>query len=304
MKLQAGVSRARDLAGFCKSLVREFFEDDMPTYAAAIAFHALFALFPFVLFLLTLLGFFDLPVVFSWLVEGSASLLPPSTSETVQRVIAEIRERRETGLLSFGILSAIWLASAGVRATMTALNVAFDLAEERSFWKRYLLSIAYTLALAVTIVLATLLAVVGPRAISWLAMQLGIDPLVVTLWSWLRIPIAGLLALAAAAVVYHVAPNREQRFRVVSPGSVLAVAFWAIGAVGINYYVSSFSRFSLTYGSIGAVIVLLLFFYMSALVLLLGAELNAELRQRRLHHGCDRGMRPDCESFERNGDIF
>ncbi len=192
----------------------------------------------------------------------------------VEQVIGEIQEE-QGGALSFGIIVAIWAASGGVRATMHAMNVAYDVTEARPAWKRYPLSVLYTLGLAVMIIVAAFLMLIGPRTIGWLAAQVGLGQVFPTLWSWLRLPAAALLLMCAVAVVYYAFPNVDQRFRFITPGAVLAVLVWIVASLGFGYYVANFANYQATYGSLGTIIVLLLFFYLSAIALLLGAELNA-----------------------------
>ncbi len=254
---------------------QDFSKDKMLTHAAALAYHVLFAIFPFTVFLIALLGFLNLSDFFDWLLEQARTVVPQNAMGQVQDVIDEIREQGQGGLVSFGIIVALWSASAGVRATIDALNVAYDVQETRPAWKLYPLSIIYTLGLAVMLVAAAAFMLVGPQFIEWLAGQIGLGTIFATLWAWLRLPIAVVLLMVAVAVVYYVGPNVDQPFRFITPGSVLAVIVWVAASLGFSYYVSSFANYSATYGSLGAVIVLLLFFYISAAVLLLGAEVNA-----------------------------
>ena len=258
-----------------KRSVKDFLKDRMLTYAAALAYHVLFAIFPFIVFLIALLGLLQLSDFFDWLLQQAQLVLPDETMQRLEHVIGEIRNQNQGGLLSFGIIVAIWTASAGIRATMDALNVAYDVSETRPAWQRYPLSILYTIGLAVMLILATGLMVLGPQAMRWLAQQVGLGQLVVDLWTWLRFPLAILLLMFAGAVVYYVGPNVDQPFRFVTPGSVLAVIVWVAAALGFGYYVSNFADYSATYGSLGAVIVLLFFFYISSAVLLFGGEVNA-----------------------------
>ncbi|MBA3968875.1 MAG: YihY/virulence factor BrkB family protein [Gemmatimonadetes bacterium] len=258
-----------------KESVRCFLEDDMATYAAALAYQVLFALFPFIIFLIALLSFLQIPGFFNWLMEQAQSMLPQDAMAQVSEVIGEIQNQREGGLLSFGIILAIWIASSGVRSTMNALNNAYNVKEARSMWKRFLMSIAYTLGLAVMLIIAVGLMLTGPQVMTWLTEQIGLDQVFVTLWTWLRIPVAILLLMLAVAVIYYFAPNVDQEFRFITPGAVLAVIFWVAASLGFSYYVSNFANYSATYGSIGTVIMLLLYFFLSSAVLLFGAEVNA-----------------------------
>lgn len=283
--------RGLPLAHVAKHTWRAFDGDDMWTFAAALAYHALFALFPFLLFLVAAFSFLDAPDLFDGLLAQSERFLPREAQATVAEVVGEVRGQREGGLLSLGILGAAWIASGGVRSTMHALNVAYDVPEGRTWWKRYLVSLAYTLALAVLVMLATVLMVLGPGATGWLLDRIGAGAGVLDALVWLRLPAALLLAWGAIVLVYYAAPNVRQRLPLVLPGAVLAVLLWAAVSLGFRLYVAHFSRFSVTYGSIGAVVMLLAYFYLSSLVLLLGAEMNAVIQ----HHAADL---PDPEPAE------
>ncbi len=180
-------------------------------------------------------------------------------------------------MLSFGIVVAIWSASVGVRALMKALNAAFNAKEARPAWKRYPLSIVFTIGLAAMVITATALMLIGPQVMGWLAGQVGVSETFVTLWAWIRLPVAVFLLMVVVSVAYYAGPNVDQPFRLVTPGAVLAVTVWAIASLGFSYYVSNFANYGATYGSLGAVVVLLLYFFISSAVLLLGAEVNAQI---------------------------
>ena len=256
---------------------KQFLRDDMTTYAAALAYHVLFALFPFAVFLLALLGALGLPGFFDWLLGQARTALPADAFGLVERAVGQVRGRRRGGLLSFGIAAALWAASSGVRSLMTALNAAYAVEENRPAWRRYLLSLAYTVGLAAMLVAAAGLMLIGPQAMGWLTDQAGVGGPFATLWTWLRWPAAILLLMLAVAVVYGVAPDVEQPFRVVTPGSVVAVVAWVVASLGFSSYVSNVGNYGATYGSLGGVVVLLFYFFISAAALLLGAEVNAAI---------------------------
>ena len=262
-----------------KRSVKDFFDDKMLTYAAALAYQVLFAIFPFIIFLVALLGYLNLSAFFDWFLAQAQLVLPPQAMETVRQAVDDLRNQDQGGLLSFGIVTAVWIASAGVRATMDALNVAYDVTETRSAWKRYPLSIVYTLGIAVMLVAAAALMLVGPQAIGWLTQQVGLEQVFTTVWTWLRLPIAVVLLMFAVAIVYYAGPNVDQPFRFITPGAVLAVIVWVAASLGFGYYVANVANYSATYGSLGAVVVLLLFFYISSAVLLFGAEVNAIIEE-------------------------
>ena len=265
-----------------KRSVREFSKDDMTTYAAALSYHALFALFPFIIFMIALLGFLQVSQFFDWILEQAETAFPADAYGRLEEVVDQVQNQSSGGLLSFGIVTAIWAASSGIRSLMNALNVAFDVEETRPAWKRYLLSIVYTIGIAALLLASAALMLLGPQAIEAIADQVGLGSVFVTLWTWLRWPVLAVLLALAAALIYYAAPNVEQPFKLITPGAAFAVILWVIASIGFSIYVSTFGNYSATYGSLGGVIVLLFFFFISSAVLLLGAEINAELHRNEL----------------------
>ncbi|NWB87602.1 YihY/virulence factor BrkB family protein [Pseudomonas gingeri] len=278
--------------------VTEFVADEMSTYASALAYQMLFSLFPFLLFLIALIGFLHLPDFFTWLRLQSELVLPPQALDQVNPVIDQLQQSKG-GLLSVGIVIALWTASAGVRLMMSAMNAAYDVLEGRPIWKRFPLSIFYTVGIAVMLLAAAALMVLGPQVMSWLAAQIGMQEYVVTLWTWLRWPVVVLLLMFAVALMYYVMPDVKQKFRFITPGSVLAVVVWIVASLGFGYYVKTFADYNAMYGSIGAIIVLLLYFYISAAVLLLGAEMNAVIE-----HMSSEGKNPGEKDFHEHDDTL
>ncbi|VVN93495.1 YihY/virulence factor BrkB family protein [Pseudomonas fluorescens] len=262
--------------------VTEFVDDEMSTYASALAYQMLFSLFPFLLFLIALIGFLHLPDFFSWLRLQSELVLPPQALEQVNPVIDQLQQSKG-GLLSVGIVIALWTASAGVRLMMSAMNAAYDVVEGRPMWKRFPLSIIYTIGIAGMLLVAAALMVLGPQVMGWLAGQIGMEEFIVTVWTLVRWPLIVVLLMVAVALIYYVTPDVKQEFRFITPGSVLAVVVWIIASLGFGYYVKAFADYNAMYGSIGAIIVLLLYFYISAAALLLGAEMNAVIDHMSTH---------------------
>jgi membrane protein len=257
-----------------RQAVKDFFADDMPTYAAALSYHLLLALFPFVIFLLALLGAAGLTSFFDDALQQAQAALPPEAYQIVARVIGEIRGQHREGLLSGSIIVSLWAASAAMRSITTALNVAYDVPETRPAWQRYALSLLSTIGLAFVLLVAAVCQVIGPQAAQWLTDRLGLASVVSTLWIWLRWPVVVLLLLLVVAVIYKVAPNIDQPFRYVTPGSVTAIVVWIVASLGFSAYVERFGNYGATYGSLGGMVVLLIYFFVSAAVLLFGAEIN------------------------------
>lgn len=270
-----------------KRTFKEFSNDDMTTYASALAYRGIFSLFPFLLFLIAMLGMLDLQNFFTWLREQVSLVLPPDALDLVNPVIDQMQEQK-SGLLSVGILVALWSASVGIRSLMNAMNKAYDVKEGRPTWKLMLLAVGYTIGLAFILLAAAGLMVTGPQVMEWLAAQVGLKDIVVILWTWLRWPVIVILMMLVLALLYYVMPDVEQEFRFITPGSVLAVVVWIAASVGFGIYVQNFGNYDATYGSIGAVIVLLLYFYISAAVLLFGAEMNAVIEHASVE-GKDEG---------------
>ena len=180
-------------------------------------------------------------------------------------------------MLLFGIAVGLWSAPSTILLLMVALNAAYEVEETRPIWKRLLLSIGYTLGLAVLIIIAAALMMVGPQAVAWFANEISIGTLFVGLWTWLQWPLAALVLMLVVAIDYYVVPDFDELFRFVSPGAVLAVIGWLAVSLGFSYYVADFAHYAAVYGSLSAVIVLLAEFFISASVLLLGAEVNATI---------------------------
>jgi membrane protein len=269
-------ARMNELAKRLVKAAQKFNEDDMLTYAAALSYQVFFSLFPFLIVLVALLGSLNIPGFFDWMLDQARAVLPEQALEIVEQVLGQIRGQAQT-FLSLGIIVALWSASAAVRMTMHALDVAYDVEEERPAWKKFPLSLLYTILLTVLIIVAVGLMLIGPQVVQWLAEQVGLGSVFVALWGWLRIPAAVLLLMVGLVLVYAFFPNIDFPLRFIAPGAVLAVILWLGASLGFSFYVNNFSSYSATYGSIAAIIVLLLYLYLSACVLLLGAEVNAQI---------------------------
>jgi membrane protein len=256
--------------------IKNFSADDMMVYAAALSYQLFFSLFPFVIFLLALLGVLNLTSFFDWLLKQSQTVLPGQASGMVQNIIGQIRGQAAGGALSLGAVLALWSASAAVRMAMHALNVAYKV-EDRAAWKKFPLSLIYTALLAVLLLAAAVLMLIGPQLATWVAQQVGMGSVFATVWAWARIPVAVVLLMLVAALVYYLFPNTNQPFKFVTPGAVLAVIVWVLASLGFSWYVSNFASYNATYGALAAVIVLLFYFFISSAILLFGAELNSEV---------------------------
>ena len=252
--------------------------------AAALSYYLLFALFPALLFLTALLGIVPLPNLMDSLLGYIGRVLPGDAASLIQRTLAEVTSDRRQGLLSVGAVVALWSASAGMVSVMTALNIAYDVTEVRPWWKRRLVATGLTLGFVAFLTVSLILMVFGPKLSEALAVWLGFGDLFAAAWSIISIPLAIALVLTAIALVYYLAPAARQQWRWVTPGSVLAVGLWLLASTGLRLYVR-FNSYSATYGSIGGVILLLLWLYVMGIVLLVGAHVNAEIENASAERG-------------------
>ena len=258
-----------------KRTISQFLVHDMQTHARAVTYQVLFSLFPFIIFFIALLGFFDLSNLFDWLRRRSEVFFLMQTAPQMNVILDQLQQRRH-GMLSFGVGFSLWASSSAMRSMMKALNVVYGVKEGRPAWKRYAVSVVTTLVVGTTLAMAVTLLLVRPTAMQALFQHFGVDPVFAALWSWwLRWPAIVLLLTATVTVVYWAAPDVEQRFQFVTPGASLAVLVWCVASIAFGYYVRNVSNFDQVYGSVGTVIVLLLYFFISAFILLFGAELNA-----------------------------
>ena len=255
-------------------------EDDVFGRAAQLSYYFLLALFPLLLFLTSLLGFFAgagtelRDTLLSYL----GRVVPASASDLIRTTVTDISEGKGGGKLSFGLLAALWAASNGMGAISASLNIAYDVKETRPWWKERLVSIALTIALAVLIISALILVLYGGRIADSVAGAFAFGQAFTITWKIVQWPIVLVFVLLAFALIYYFAPNlHDVKWQWVTPGSVIGVALWLLVSFGFSLYLSFFDSYSATYGSLGAVIVLMLWFYLTGAAILIGGEMNSEI---------------------------
>jgi membrane protein len=202
---------------------------------------------------------------------------PGEVLSIVEDQLVTIAHNPAGGLLTFGMLGAIWSSSSGVTAIMDALNRAYDIREGRPWWKVQLIGLGLTVALALFIIVSTVLVVAGPALAEKVAGWFGLGAAFTWTWAIVQWPVVFVLVATALAVMFHYAPDAEQEWIWITPGSVLATLLWLVTSLVFRFYVVHFTSYNATYGTIGGVIVLMLWFYVSALAVLVGAEVNAEI---------------------------
>jgi membrane protein len=222
------------------------------------------------------MGLMPSPNLMESLMGYVARVLPGDAASLIQRTLAEVTRDRRQGLLSLGAAAALWSASAGMVSIMTALNIAYNVTEIRPWWKRRLVALGLTLGFVAFLVASLALMVFGPKLGEALSAWAGFGDGFAVIWSLINIPVAIALVMTVIALVYYLAPAVRQRWRWITPGSVLAVALWLLASTALRLYVN-FNSYSATYGSIGGVILLLLWLYVMGIVLIVGAQVNAEI---------------------------
>jgi membrane protein len=273
------------------SLRNFFFEHPMATYAAALAYRGLFGLFPFLLILVVLASALGFPDFFDRAMEDARAQASQHVPQQLEPVVEQGREQiqpleemvehaqqRASGeLLYFSIAVALWSVSAVARTLTEAFNIVYQVTETRRWWKGLLLSLVFGPILALMVIVSLALMLIGPQVVERFASLVGLADAFVSLWTWLRFPVALSLLAVVLSVVYRYGPDARQRFRSVVVGAALAVVLWAISSVGFSIYLANFATYGVTYGSLGAAVGLLFYLYLSASVVLLGAEVNAAI---------------------------
>ena len=267
---------------------REIQEDDVFGRAAQLSYYFLLALFPLLLFLTSVIG----------LVLGSGTgvrhqlfgylsrVMPPSAFQLIDSTLWELSAASGAGKISFGILAALWAASNGMGAITESLNVAYDVKETRPWWKQRLVAVGLTVGLSLLIISALGLVVGGGRIAEGLASAYGLGSVFVLTWKIVQWPIVFASMILAFALIYYFAPNvREQSWPWLTPGSALGVVIWLLVSLAFRLYLHFFNSYSKTYGSLGAVIILMLWLYFTGAAILTGGEVNSEIENAAAKQG-------------------
>jgi len=273
---------------------REMVADNCLNLAAQLAYYFFLALFPALLFLVAIVSFIPVHNLMDTITATLARVAPSEVISIIQDQITKIAHEKNGGLLTLGILGTIWSTSSGVNAIIDTLNQAYGIQESRPWWKVKAIALALTIALALFIVVSFALVVAGPtlaeRVADWFNLGKAFE------WTWkiVQWPVVFALVSLAIAMIYYFAPDAEQEWIWITPGSVIATALWLIISLIFKFYIANFTSYNATYGAIGGVIVLMLWFYVSSLAILAGAELNAEI-EHASPYGKDPGEREPGE---------
>jgi membrane protein len=268
--------------------VRETLDDDGLGLAAQLAFYFFLALFPTLLFLIALASFLPAEDVVGRVVSLLQGVAPGEVIAIVRGQLTQIAEGDQAGLLSFGVAAAVWSSSSAMVAIVSALNRAYDVEDGRPWWKQRLVAIALTLGVSMFLLVATVLVLAGPELADFVSGRLGLGGVVAWTWKVLQWPLVFALVTSAVGFIYYFAPDVDQDWVWITPGSLVATALWLVGSLAFRAYVVNFGSYNETYGTLGGVMVLLLWLYMSGLVIVVGAEMNSEI-EHASPHGKDPG---------------
>jgi membrane protein len=272
---------------FGKRLGKEMKDDRATGLAAEQAYYYMLAIFPLLILTLSILPYLSIDPVKA--VEFLNGIMPQQTVDLIEDSIYEFISKPNGGLLTFGILGTIWSASNGMNAFIKAMNEAFNAQETRSFFMVRLLSIGLTIGLIVAFLIAFFLPIFGGVIISSLEKVINIPDGTSVILNVLRFIIAFVVIFAIITILYRVAPNVDKTFKEVIPGSLVATIIWQVISLGFSFYVSNFGNYSSTYGSLGGVIVLMLWLFLTGLALVIGGEINAiyhkdNIRTNKMYH--------------------
>lgn len=276
------------LGDLLKRVWAEIQEDDVFGRAAQLAYYFLLALFPLLFFLTSVIGVLLgsgtglRHSLFNYL----SKVLPGSAFTVVDTTMYEVSTASSGGKITFGILAALWAASNGMGAITEALNVAYDVKESRPWWKQRLVAIKLTVMLSVLIISALILLLYGGQIADWLAHVFGLGGAFSIAWKIIQWPLVLLFILLSFALIYYEAPDlRDQKWTWLTPGSAIGVVLWLLVSFAFKVYLHFFDSYSKTYGSLGAVIILMLWLYLTGAAILIGGEINSVIEDATAEAG-------------------
>lgn len=250
-------------------------KDDIFALASQLAYYLVLAFFPFLIFMITLVGFFNLNE--SAVMDGLSGLLPISVFELMESIIIEIIGSQNTGLLGISILITIWTASSGFRAVIKGINKAYDIEDDRNYIRRTIRSIFGTIALAFALLSALALLVFGNIIGKYLTSALPFPEITGIIWGILRNVVVIFALILVFAIIYRYAPAKRIRWKEVLPGAIISALGWLLLSMGFSFYVNNYSNYSRVYGSLAAVFILMIWLFLTSMIFIFGVEINSVL---------------------------
>lgn len=259
------------------SMTRRYFDHGVGNSAAALTYYMIFAFFPFLLFLSSLLGMMDVAVVPT---EELSRFIPQDILELIASFLGHVQAMSSPQIMVFGLIFSVYFPMRAVSSLMDFIERAYEVGERRSLLHRGVIILIFAIGLTVAVVGSIVVLVAGRDLLLWLARFLPLNPQSIEIWNMLRFILLGAALLLLITLLYLVAPGCVVSFREALPGAVGSLFCWLVYTVGFSFYVENMASYSVVYGSIGAIIVLLIWLYATATTIIMGAELNATLRHR------------------------
>lgn len=253
-------------------LIVKIKNDDVFALASQLAYYLILSFFPFIIFLITLVGFSSLSS--AEVMNGLSAVLPESVYDLTELIVKEVFERQYTELLGVSILLSIWTSSSAFRAVIKGVNKAYNFKETRSFIKRLIISMISILALALILILALSMLVFGQVIGNYIKVILPFYKLIILLWNMFRYAFVFILMIFIFAVIYRFTPAKRLKWREVIPGSIFSTVGWILISYGFSFYINNFSNYSRFYGSLGAVFILMTWLFLVSMIFILGVEIN------------------------------
>ena len=260
-----------------KRTYRDSLADDALGLAAQLAYYFFLALFPAILCVIAVASFFPLHNFTDDVMASLSRFAPQEMLSLVREQMVRLAEGNNGGILSVGLLGALWSSSAAMVAIINAMNKAYDIEESRPWWKVRIVAILLTVGLALFVVVSFGLIIGGPQLADWLAAEYTLSSAFVWTWKILQWPAAFALVVSGIGLIYYFAPDAEQDWAWITPGSLVAAVLWFLGSLALRYYVVNFGSYQSTYGTVTGAMLLLLWFYLTGLVVVIGAEVSAEI---------------------------
>lgn len=275
-----------NLKRYAKELGQEFKKDNVTLLGAAQAYYYLLAIVPLMILLLSLLPFFNIAPESA--MEVVENVIPGEMAAIFEDNIVSLVTTPQGGLLGIGILGTLWSASNGINAFIQASNQAYDVEETRSFIKVRLMSLALTIGMILAVVIALVLPIFGNVIIDFINSVVNLPTQTAILFQILRWVISIAAMIIVLSALYHFAPNKTYPFKEILPGALITALLWQIISLGFSFYVGNFANYSATYGSLGGIIVLMLWFYLIGIILMVGAEINVIIHRKNIREKAEK----------------
>ena len=266
--------------------LKDSLEDDVLGMAAQLAYFFALALFPALIFVVAVVSYLPWSIL-DTVVAAISRIAPAEIVQLVRDQLNELANGNNGGLLTVGVLGALWTSSSALVSIVDTLNRAYDITESRPWWKVRLVAISLTIGMALFIITATMVLLAGPYVTRWIESTTGWGSIAAQVWSIAQYPLAFALASLGFAIIYYYAPDAEQDWVWITPGSIVATILWLLFTYGLRIYIERFASYNETYGALGGAAILLLWMYLSGLAILAGGELNAEIE-----HALPEGKKP------------